>query len=236
MNGPIPNGGAAAILTVPGPLATAPPDPIISAHGLVKSRKRVADHGEVFTPAWMVEDMLNLVKDESVRIDARFLEPACGSGNFLVAVLSRKLTSVESWHGKSDFEKRHYALLALMNIYGIELLADNARECRFTLSATFTEFLGIETDEVWCRAASAVVEANIVQGDALTMNAANGEPITLPEWGYLGKGKYQRRDFQYENLAQRASISGTLFEQLDEHEVFRPTKTYLPMSVQEIAQ
>src|SRR6202042_788278 len=92
---------------------------------LIKSRKRVADHGEVFTPQWMVEAMLNLVKAETERIDSRFLEPACGSGNFLVPVLQRKLGAVELKFGKSDFEKRHYALLALMCIYGIELLADN---------------------------------------------------------------------------------------------------------------
>lgn len=96
-----------------------------SATPLVKSKKRVADHGEVFTPDWMVEDMLNLVKAESERIDARVLEPACGSGNFLVPVLCRKLATVEARYGKSEFEKRHYALLALMCMYGIELLADN---------------------------------------------------------------------------------------------------------------
>ena len=92
---------------------------------LFKSRKRVADHGEVFTPPWMVEAMLNLVKGETERIDSRFLEPACGSGNFLVRILQRKLAAVELKFGKSDFERRHYALLALMCIYGIELLADN---------------------------------------------------------------------------------------------------------------
>lgn len=90
---------------------------------LIKSRKRVADHGEVFTPAWLVDAMLDLVKDESERIDSRFLEPACGSGNFIVKVLQRKLAAVECKFRKSDFEKQHYALLALMCIYGIELLA-----------------------------------------------------------------------------------------------------------------
>src|SRR2546430_8198112 len=97
---------------------------------LFKSKQRVADHGEVFTPAWMVEAMLDLVKDETERIDSRFLEPACGSGNFLVQVLLRKLAAVEHKFGKSDFERRHYALLALMCVYGIELLADNIAECR----------------------------------------------------------------------------------------------------------
>src|SRR3954449_13612217 len=100
------------------------------AGGQIRSRQRVADHGEVFTPDWLVEDMLDLVKDESERIDARFLEPACGSGNFLVPVLTRKLTTVHARYGKSDFERRHQALLGLMSIYGIELLDDNVAECR----------------------------------------------------------------------------------------------------------
>ena len=97
---------------------------------LVKSKQRVADHGEVFTPAWMVEAMLDLVKDETERIDSRFLEPACGSGNFIVQILKRKLAAVELKFGKSDFERQHYALLGLMCIYGIELLVDNIAECR----------------------------------------------------------------------------------------------------------
>ena len=96
---------------------------------LVKSKRRVADHGEVFTPAWMVEAMLNLVKDETDRIDSRFLETACGSGNFLVQILRRKLAAVELKYGRSDFERRQYVLLALMCIYGIELLVDNITEC-----------------------------------------------------------------------------------------------------------
>src|SRR5256885_11968750 len=115
---------------------------------LIKSKKRVADHGEVFTPAWVVEAMLDLVKGESERIDSRFLEPACGSGNFLVQVLRRKLAAVELKFGKSDFEKRHYSLLALMCIYGIELLPDNITECRANLLEIFAEYLNIdESDE-----------------------------------------------------------------------------------------
>ncbi len=110
----------------------------------VKSKQRVADHGEVFTPAWMVEAMLDLVKDETERIDSRFLEPACGSGNFLVQILQRKLAAVELKYGKSDFEKRHYALLALMCIYGIELLADNIAECRANMLEIFAEYLNLD--------------------------------------------------------------------------------------------
>ena len=203
---------------------------------LIKSRKRVADHGEVFTPNRIVEDMLNLVKDESERIDSRFLEPACGSGNFLSSVLKRKLSSVQSRYGKNDFEKRHYALFSLMCIYGIELLADNVQECRAILLSIFDSFLSISENDLWHKAAAAVLKVNILQGDALTLTTAGGEAIEFPEWGYLGSGKYQRRDFRYDALTQRAAIHGTLFELFEENQLFIPTKTYSPMTVKDITK
>lgn len=86
---------------------------------LIKSKKWVADHGEVFTPPWLVEAMLDLVKDETERINSRFLESAYGSGNFLTQILKRKLAAVELKYGKSDFDRSHYAMLGLMCIYGI---------------------------------------------------------------------------------------------------------------------
>lgn len=203
---------------------------------LVRSRQRVVDHGEVFTPTWLVEDMLNLVGGESERVDARFLEPACGSGNFLVPVLRRKLATVHMGYAKSDFEKKQYAFLSLMCLYGIELLPDNAAECRSNLLDTFFTYLGDSVGDECFRAAQVVVEANIVEGDALSMTATNGEPIIFAEWGYLGNGKFQRRDFQYEALTGRSAIAGTLFEMLDEKDIFRPAKTYAPMTVAEIGR
>lgn len=203
--------------------------------GLVRSRQRVADHGEVFTPGWLVEDMLGLVESETQRIDSRFLEPACGSGNFLIPVLERKLSAVRARHGRSDFEKRHYALFALMCVYGIELLADNVAECRQNLLDVYAAFLKVGSGDVWSRAGAAVLATNIVQGDALKMADATGEPIVFPEWGYLGRGKYQRRDFRYDNLTQRSSFAGTLWDHLDEHEVFTPVLTYSPLTVDELA-
>ena len=204
---------------------------------LVKSKQRVADHGEVFTPSWLVDDMLNLVKSESERIDSRFLEPACGSGNFVVPVLRRKLATVQGRHGGSDFEKRHYALFSLMCIYGIELLPDNAAECRESLLAPFLEFLDIGPDDVWTQAAKQVLKLNIVQGDALTMATSDGQSITFPEWSYLGRGKFQRRDFRYDTLTQMSSFSeDTLFGDPGQHEIFTPTRTFPVMSVEEIAR
>src|SRR5207248_2666493 len=142
----------------------------------VKSKQRVADHGEVFTPAWMVEAMLDLVKEETERIDSRFLEPACGSGNFLVRVLQRKLGAVELKFGKSEFEKRHYALLAVMCLYGIELLADNIAECRANMLEILAEYLNTDESGDLYRAASWVLSQNLVHGDALTMRTHDGQP------------------------------------------------------------
>ncbi len=204
---------------------------------LVKSKKRVADHGEVFTPAWMVEAMLDLVKDETMRIDSRFLEPACGSGNFLVEVLRRKLAAVELKYGKSDFERRHYALLALMCIYGIELLPDNIADCRANLLDVFTESLRLDESDDLYQAASFVLSQNLVHGDALKMCTHEGQAITFAEWGYLGRGKYQRRDFRLDVLTMSSTFSAqdSLFANLGRHELFKPTKSYPPMTVRELA-
>lgn len=203
----------------------------------MRSKQRVADHGEVFTPAWMVEAMLDLVKEETERIDSRFLEPACGSGNFLVQVLRRKLAAVELKFGRSGFEKRHYALLGLMCIYGIELLNDNIAECRDNLLEIFSEYLGIDNTDDLYRAAVNVLSQNLIHGDALTMRTATDEPVVFAEWGYLGKGKFQRRDFRLDVLTQSAAFSqeGTLFAELGKHEIFTPTQTYPPLTVRELA-
>jgi hypothetical protein len=203
----------------------------------LRSKQRVADHGEVFTPAWMVEAMLDLVKGETERIDSRFLEPACGSGNFLVEVLRRKLAAVELKFRNSDFEKRHYALLGLMCIYGIELLDDNIAECRDNLLGIFAEFLGIDDSDDVYRAAGYVLSQNVIQGDALTMRTNLDKPIVFAEWGYLGKGRFQRRDFRLDILTQSSAFNeeGTLFAELGKHEIFTPTMTYPPVTVRELA-
>lgn len=204
---------------------------------LVKSKQRVADHGEVFTPSWLVQAMLDLVKDETERIDSRFLEPACGSGNFLVPILQRKLAAVEIKYGKSDFERKLYALLALMCIYGIELLADNIDECRENLLEVFSDYLQLEPPDDFYRAACYVLSLNIIHGDALAMRAWDGTPITFAEWGYLWNGRFQRRDFRLGNLTQSSAFRAedSLFSELGKHEIFTPVKTYPKMTVSELA-
>ncbi|WP_438352327.1 SAM-dependent DNA methyltransferase [Microbacterium sp. CJ88] len=210
----------------------------VAAKPLVKSRQRVQDHAEVLTPAWLVDDMLDLVKDESERIDSRFLEPACGDGNFLVRVLARKLRTVKARYGKSGFETRHQALLAVMSIYGIEIQADNAADCRTNLLDVFRAFLGLDAEDDLVRAATAVLEVNIVHGDALAMRRVNPEtgfpglPIVFPEWGYLGRGKYQRRDFRLDVLASRSTVMTGEYD----HVVFQPVRSHPQMTVKELAE
>ena len=203
---------------------------------LIRSKKRVADHGEVFTPAWLVENMLDLVKQETDRIDSRFLEPACGSGNFLVPVLQRKLQAVDNRYRSSEFERAHHALLGLMCIYGVELLEDNAAECRSNLLKVFQDHLQLKQSSPAMAAAQAVLEANIVQGDALSLKDHEGEPIVFAEWSYLGKGRFNRRDFKYDELLQMSSFGeGTLFESMKPDEIFAPVKDYPAMRIEDIA-
>jgi hypothetical protein len=181
--------------------------------------------------------MVDLVGSEASRIEARFLEPACGSGNFLAPVLQRKLATVQARYGSSEFERRHHALLALMSIYGIELLDDNAMECRDNLRSAFTAFVGEQAGPEWASAAAAVLALNIVNGDALSMQTRDGDPLTFSEWSYLGKGQFHRRDFRFDTMTQMSSFGGedTLFADLGKHEIFTPTVDHGVLTVLDLA-
>jgi hypothetical protein len=184
----------------------------------------------------MVDAMLDLVKDEAERIDSRFLEPACGSGNFLLRVLERKLATVKARYGKSEFENQHHALLAVMSIYGIELLEDNTLECRENLLEVAATYLKVGKSDVAVIAATKVLEVNIIQGDALSMQDPTGSPIVFPEWAYLGKGRFQRRDFRFDALTQMSLFGeGTIFESMETHDIFAPERDYPPLSITDIA-
>ncbi len=206
----------------------------------IKSKARVIDHGEVFTPPEIVNGMLELLGTESDRIDARFLEPACGSGNFLVPVLRRKLATVTNRYGKSDFEKRHNALLGLMSIYGIELLQDNVAECRQNLLEIIATYLRVGSSDRWYEAASNVLQVNVIHGDALSMTTRepDPQPITFPEWSYVGKGLFHRRDFRFDTMTQMSTFGDedTLFADLGMHEIFIPMRDHGFLSVQAIAR
>ena len=216
---------------------------------LIRSRQRVADHGEVFTPPWLVERMLDLVKGETERIDSRFLEPACGSGNFLVPILERKLAAVEAKYGRVPYKRRNFALLALSSIYGIELLADNIEECRANMLRVLAEYLELEPEDDTYRAASHMLSLNLIHGDAMTMRAADGSPITVVEWGYIGNGRFNRRDFRLDVLTGMAELredtkmreggevreQQSLFARVAHHDIFKPTRDYAPSRIRDMA-
>lgn len=189
----------------------------------IKSRQRVADHGEVFTAEREVNAMLDLVRQETERIDSRFLEPACGTGNFLVEILRRKLRLVHS-----DCEM----LQAVCSIYGIDILQDNVEECRERLLTVITEHYGQLTGDLLA-STRYVLSRNILWGDALTLctpksneneNEDEGEnclPIIFSEWGFIGE-RVKRRDFTLDMLLRPRTMSGpSLFDELGD-EVFLP--------------
>lgn len=194
----------------------------------VKCKTRVADHGEVFTAQREVNAMLDLVKQETLRIDSRFLEPACGSGNFLVEVLNRKLKVVKSKYKKNQLEYERYLIIAISSIYGVDILEDNIQECRQRLYDIFdAEYSSIYKKS--CKddvrdSVKFILDRNIILGDALTLTRVNSEePIIFSEWSAVNSNKIKRRDYTLaELLAQQPQEENTLFSDLHE-EIFIPT-------------
>jgi hypothetical protein len=195
----------------------------------VVSRKRVADHGEVYTAEREVTAMLDLVNQETTRIESRFLEPACGKGNFLEAILERKLRVVESRYGNSQLDYERNAILAVSSLYGIDILEDNVAACRQRLFDVFERqynslFKVAATDH--CRTAvKYLLERNIIWGDALTLKtaSANPQPIVFSEWSPVNGSMLKRRDFTFHELLDHGAMRELpLFSDLGE-DVFIPT-------------
>ena len=170
-----------------------------------KSKERVNDHGEVFTAEREVNAMLDLVKQETERIDSRFLEPACGTGNFLVEILQRKLKIVRKRYKRSQLDYETYAVVAIASIYGVDLLEDNVEECQRRLFDIFdeqyTELYGNKCKKA-CRASvKFILDLNIIKGDALSLKTVdNGEPIVFSEWAVVAHGMIKRRDYTFKVL------------------------------------
>ena len=194
----------------------------------IKTKQRVSDHGEVFTSEREVNAMLDLVKQETERIDSRFLEPACGDGNFLSNVLERKLDIVEKNYKNSQKEFEKYSLVAISSIYGIEILEDNTKVCRERLFSIFEKrynsiFKSTRNTEL-IKSAKYLLEKNIIHGDALTLKTVDGsdKPITFSEWSFIAD-KVKRRDFTFGELLTNQEIKSTpLFSDMGD-EVFLPT-------------
>ncbi len=189
----------------------------------IKSKQRVNDHGEVFTPEREVNAMLNLVRQETDRIESRFLEPACGTGNFLIEVLRRKLAIVESRYKKSKLEYERYAVLAVSSIYGVDILEDNVFQCRQRLFDLFddryTSLYSKECNEACRQSVKFIFSKNILWGDALTMKTVCGkqEPIIFAEWSAVNGSMIKRRDYSLAHLLDYQPMGEmTLFSDLNE--------------------
>lgn len=180
----------------------------INKNKQVKSKKRVADHGEVFTNEHEVNAMLDLVKHETERIESRFLEPACGNGNFLAEVLRRKLNVVDQRYGKSQYDWERYAVIAVSSIYGVEILEDNAKECRERLFKIFNErysALFKEKCKEECKLSIRfLLSRNILWGDALDFtNPVTKIPIVFSEWSAVNDSMVKRRDYMFKFLVEK---------------------------------
>ncbi len=185
----------------------------------VKSKSRVAQFGEVLTPPEIVNAMLDLVKQETERIDSRFLEPACGTGNFLTEILRRKLRVVEGRYRKSQLEYERYAVLAVSSIYGIDLLEDNVQECRANLfgivDAAYTHLYKDKAKDAFRETVRYILRRNIIHGDALTLQTVgeNPQPIIFSEWSLVNGSLLKRRDFAFHELVPTGvTMAASLFD------------------------
>ncbi|MBL8889865.1 MAG: hypothetical protein JNL67_07780 [Planctomycetaceae bacterium] len=193
----------------------------------MKSRQRIIDHGEVFTPPELVNDMLDLVAHECERIESRFLEPACGDGNFVSEVLRRKLLTVDARNKSNRVKWERDAVLAVCSIYGIDLLPDNVEICRQRLlqivqdryQERFSESLSAEAETAF----SFILSRNIVQGDALNMRTSEDRPIVFSEWSPVNGTMLKRHDFAYDQLLNEAHIANLPLFSDSGNDVFLPT-------------
>lgn len=198
----------------------------------VKSKRRVLEHGEVFTSPQEVNAMLDLVWQETQRIESRFLEPACGHGNFLVGILARKLNIVSQRYRSELNEWSWYAVIAVSSIYGIDILEDNIIECRERLFHLFDEhyssIFGRNCNEEIRRSVRFILQRNILHGDALTLTLpGQSTPIIFSEWSPVKKRMLKRRDFTLANLlANQPMDEPNLFSDLGD-------KAFLPTPVAE---
>ena len=196
----------------------------------IKSRERVLAHGEVFTNLREVNAMLDLVKSETERIDSRFLEPACGDGNFLIEILRRKLALCENRVSAKQYTQLQYehdAIWAISSIYGIELLADNAAACRERLLGYFIEqykrLYKSKCKDACIKAVRYILSKNIIHGDALTYKRVDrpNEWIHISEWSFIGADRVNRRDYEFSYLVGEYESDG-LFSDL-------PAETFAPV-------
>lgn len=196
----------------------------------IKSKQRVQERGEVFTNEREVKAMCDLVKDETERIESRFLEPACGDGNFLAEIVTRKLAVVSKRYGKSETDWEKYSVLAMSSVYGVDIMPDNAQECRTRLfkiwEKAYKRKCKTILSEACQNAVRFILSRNVLCGDALTMLDDNGNPIVFSEWSLIGSNM-KRRDYTLANLLETQSYYDLpLFEDVEDVKVPKPVKEF----------
>jgi SAM-dependent methyltransferase len=205
------------------------------ASAQTKSKQRVSDHGEVFTAEREVNAMLDLVKQETERIDSRFLEPACGTGNFLAEILRRKLAVVKSRYGKNPDDYERYAVIAVTSIYGVDLLQDNIDECRLRLfkifDADYSKVCGIFVNDETRAAVRHILKHNILCGDALTLKTSEGKPIAFAEWSAVNCCLIKCRDFRLDQMLEGRERQFTL--DMIDWTFDEEAKAYIPLPFRE---
>ena len=176
----------------------------------IKSKERVAERGEVFTAEREVNAMCDLVANECLRPDSRFLEPACGDGNFLSAILKRKLAELRRKYKKSPRDYERLAIVAIGSLYGVDIMNDNVVACRERLfgiwDAEYTSHCKGETSGEAREAVRFIISRNIINGNALTLMCVDAEgndtsaPIVFSEWTLISGTQMQRSDYTLSDL------------------------------------
>lgn len=155
----------------------------------IKSKSRVREHGEVFTNEREVNNILALTQATSNRY-WRFLEPACGNGNFLEAILRQRLEHLKQdrieWHAKN----REFSVLKVLStIYGVDIAEDNIAECKKRMRSVVFDYLPKKSSKEFLLAMEEILDTNLIVGDML-----NGkEKIYFVEYSTPSKGLFKRR-------------------------------------------
>ncbi|NMA95856.1 MAG: SAM-dependent DNA methyltransferase [Clostridiales bacterium] len=205
------------------------------ANEQIKSRQRVTDHGEVFTAEREVNAMLDLVKQETERIDSRFLEPACGTGNFLEEILRRKLNVVKSRYSKSKSDYERYSIVAVTSIYGVDILEDNILECRnrmySILEKQYKKLWKEDMGKEYSEAVKYILTKNILHGDALSMKTLDKNPIIFSEWTLVSGNMIKRRDYRFDELLEGNQDQRSVFTM--EWEYDEEIQAFIPAPIKE---
>ncbi len=200
-----------------------------------KSKQRIADHGEVFTAEREVKAMLDLVKQETERIESRFLEPACGDGNFLAEILRRKLAVVKSRYGKYAADYERYAIIAVTSIYGVDILQDNVNDCRKRMfkiwDKKYTAICKKDANDDCREAMQYILRHNILCGDALTLKQADGTPIIFAEWSAVNGCMIKRRDYRLDQMLERHGQQ--MMSSMTDWEYDEEVQAFIPLPIRE---